>query len=224
MNLHTKTNALAVPLQNRGDEIFYPESDGNPIAETDTHRELIQEIIQCLKRFFSNRKNVYVTGNIMFYYVEGAPNEVVSPDAMVCFGVPKGERTSYKSWEENDVAPSVIFEIASRGTWHNDRVEKRLLYEQLGVREYFIFNPLYPKSLPAFLAFRLEDGELETVKIENGTVRSEVLGLDIVDTGKTLRLLNTATNEFLKTTEELAAENAALKAEIERLKSLLENR
>lgn len=77
----------------------------------------------------------------MFYYEEGEPKEVISPDVMVCFGVPKRQRTSYKTWEESDVAPSVVIEISSRGTWRKDRVEERALYAMLGVKEYFIFNP-----------------------------------------------------------------------------------
>jgi Uma2 family endonuclease len=179
-----------------------------------------------------------VTGNIMFYYVEGSPEEVVAPDIMVCFGVNKGDRTSYKTWEENDVIPLVVIELASRSTWHKDRTEKRELYEMLGVKEYYIFNPLYPKNLPAFLAFNLEAGELKRVNFENGRIYSELLGLELVDTGETLRLFDLDKNEFLKNQEELDrevkllsnevkekdAENEDLKAEIERLKALLQNK
>ena len=194
------------------------------MAESDLHSNLLINLKKALEIFFADREDVYVTGNIMFYYVEGSPEEVVSPDVMVCFGVPKGERTNYKTWEESDVVPSAVIEISSRGTWSKDRVEKRLLYEMLGVEKYFIFSPLYPKNSPSFLAFRLAGGEFESVKIENERVKSEVLGLELVVVGKTLRLFNPETNQFLKTTEELAAENERLKAEIERLKTLLEEK
>ncbi|MEP6923519.1 MAG: Uma2 family endonuclease [Pyrinomonadaceae bacterium] len=204
-------------------EIFYPESDGEPMAETDFHINLITYLRTALENFFANRADVYVTGNIMFYYLEGAPNEVVSPDVMVCFGAPKGNRRTYKVWEENEVVPSVIFEIASRKTWVKDRNEKRELYELLGVQEYYIFNPEYPKRIPAFLAHKLKNGKLESVTVENGFVHSEILGLDVIDTGETLRLLDPKTNQFLPTVEELASENAALKAELEKLKKLLRN-
>ena len=205
-------------------EIYYPESDGEPIAETDFHRILINELITLLERFLENRQDVYVTGNIMFYYLEGVPDEVISPDVMVCFGVPKGERRTYKIWEENEVVPSVIFEIASRKTWGKDRNEKRELYELLGVQEYYIFNPEYPKRIPALLAYELKNGKLETVPIEMGRVKSKILNLEIVDTGETLRLLNPETDRFLPTADELARENAELTAELENLKKLLGNR
>lgn len=191
------------------------------MAETDFHAHLLMDLRMALDIFFANREDVYVTGNIMFYYLEGDPTEVISPDVMVCFGIPKGDRTSYKTWEENDVVPSVVIELSSRGTWRKDFVEKKALYEMLGVREYYIFNPLEPKTAPAFTAYCLEDGAFSAVKIENNRVKSEVFGLELVVENKTLRLFNPATDQFLKTTEELAEENDFLKAEVERLKELL---
>jgi Uma2 family endonuclease len=228
MSFLTQTISSKRPFFFDGEEIHYPTSDGKPIAETDTHREQILALIKALEIFFAARADVYVSGNIMFYYVEGSPEESVAPDVMVCFGTAKGERTSYKTWEENEVVPSIVIEISSRGTWKKDRVEKKVLYAALGVKEYFIFNPLDLKSESSFVAFRLKNGEYDAAEITNGRVRSEVLGLDLVVSGKTLRLFNPQTNEFLKTTEELAAavdglteENTELKSEIERLKKLL---
>ncbi len=230
MDIQVKSNTLTIspPPKSRGSEIFYPDSNGEPLAETDFHAHLLMNLRMALDIFFANREDVYVTGNIMFYYLEGNPTEVISPDVMVCFGIPKGDRTSYKTWEEKDVVPSVVIEIASRGTWRKDRVEKKALYEMLGVKEYYIFNPLEPKIAPAFTAYRLEDGGFSTVKIENNRVKSEILELELVVENRTLRLFNPATNQFLKTTEELAeavdelsSENDFLKAENERLKELL---
>jgi hypothetical protein len=80
------------------------------MAETDRHRDSIIELIETLKRHFAGRDDVYVTGNIMFYYLEGIPEEVVSHDVMVVFGVNKERRRVYKLWEEK--TPSVIIEIA----------------------------------------------------------------------------------------------------------------
>lgn len=224
MNPQTDITTSSTRLPTRGSEIYYPESDGEPMAETDVHAHLLIDLRKALEIFFAERENVYVTGNIMFYYVEGEPKEVISPDVMVCFGIPKGERTSYKTWEENDVVPSVVIELSSRGTWRKDRVEKKTLYATLGVKEYYIFNPLESNPASAFVAFRLTNGDYETVKISDDRVRSEILNLDLVVSGKTLRLFDAQRNEFLKTPEELAEENSELKSEIERLKKLLENK
>ena len=221
MNLQVKENLNAIPPQTGGEEIFYPESDGEPMAETDIHRKLILYLTICLEIFYADREDVYVSGNIMFYYVEGNPKEVISPDVMVCFGIPKGERTSYKTWVENDVVPSVVIELSSRGTWSKDLDEKYFLYERLGVKEYYIFNPLYPKNSPVFLAFRLENSEFHRISTGDDRVKSDVLGLELVVLNNTLRLFDPNTGEFLKTTEELAGENKTLKAELERLQKLL---
>ncbi len=230
MNLHVNAKSSTIRLPKRGGEMFYPETDGEPMAETDVHANLLIDLRKALEFFFAEREDVYVTGNIMFYYVEGEPTEVISPDVMVCFGIPKGDRTSYKTWEENDVVPSVVIELSSRGTWRKDRVEKKALYAALGVKEYYIFNPLELNSDSSFVAFRLTNGDYETLEIFNNRVRSEALSLELVAFGKTLRLFDARKNEFLKTPEELSEtvnqlgdENTELKAEIERLKKLLEN-
>ena len=238
MNLQPNTKSPATRPPSRRSEIFYPESDGEPMAETDFHAKLLTNLRTALEMFFAEREDVYVSGNIMFYYVEGEPKEVISPDVMVCFDIPKGDRTSYKTWEENDVVPSVIIEISSRGTWRKDRVEKRALYAMLGVKEYFIFNPLDLKSDFSFVALHLKNGEYEALEIRGGRVQSEVLDLELVVKDKTLRLFDPASGKFLKTAEELAEtvgeltetvgelaeENSELKTEIERLTKLLENK
>jgi Uma2 family endonuclease len=231
MNILTKTE-IPKRFQGFDGEIYYPESDGEPMAETDIHANLLIYLRTSLEIFFAEREDVYVSGNIMFYYVEGDPTEVISPDVLVCFGIPKGMRTSYKTWEENDVFPSVIIEIASKGTWKKDRIEKRELYEMFGVKEYYIYNPMFPKNSPEFTAYHLnKTGMLERIPVENNRVKSKILGLDLVNTGKTLRLFNPETDEYLKSTEELseayneiADENHRLKAELERLKLLLEEK
>lgn len=213
-NLRTNTQLKQTPFGFADDdEVFYPETDGEPMAETDKHRDLILDLIETLKRYFSDKKDVYVTGNIMFYYLEGVPEEVVSPDVMVVFGIEKKQRRIYKLWEEEQ-PPSVIIEIASRSTFKKDRTEKRELYEGLGVKEYFIFNPEYPKTLPSLYGYRLEAKEYQALKIENGRVFSEILNLELVDTKNTLRFFDVAENEFLLTSNELIE---SLKAEIARL-------
>ena len=60
--------------------IFYPESDGEPMAETDVHRDLMTDWIQMLKHHYRNETDVYVSGNLFMYYVEGEPRKCVSRD------------------------------------------------------------------------------------------------------------------------------------------------
>ena len=122
---------LSPPLQRNE----YPESDGKPLGETDVHRREIAQIIEMLMLFFQSVADVYISGNLMFYYEEGNPGAVVSPDVFVVKGVPQGLRRTYKLWEEK-YPPVAVFEITSRSTRLEDKGNKRALYAMLGVREY----------------------------------------------------------------------------------------
>lgn len=193
MNLH-KQAALS-------DEIEYPSSDGEPMAETDIHRDLMIELISSLEKFFQTDSQVYVSGNLFLYYEKGRPDRVVAPDVFVVRGVPKGQRRIYKLWQEGQ-APEVVFEISSRKTWGDDLHRKFQLYARLGVKEYFIFDPEYDYLPEPLLAFRLEDDLYEKVEVRDGRVLSQALGLEVVNTGQTLRLFDPASGQFLPTRQE----------------------
>ena len=47
----------------------------------------------------------------------------------------------YKLWEEPK-APDFVLEVASPSTWREDEGPKRVVYERLGVREYFQHDPM----------------------------------------------------------------------------------
>ena len=127
MSVKTNLQTAKRPSGFTESEIYYPETDGEPVAETDKHRNLLFELVEGLKRFYAENGEVYVTGNLLFYFVEGVPEECVAPDVMVCFGVPKGDRRIYKLWEEKAV-PSVVIELASHSTFTNRSVWKNILF------------------------------------------------------------------------------------------------
>ena len=182
--------------------VDYPESDGNPLGETDKHRKLMNDLIEMLGVYFAEDPEVYVSGNLMCYYVEGDPTKSVSPDVFVVRGAPKHERRIYKFWEE--AAPNVVIEVSSRKTKNEDLQWKRQLYAWLGVEEYFIFDPEY-KLQPPLRAFLLRGKELVEEKVLNNRVLSNELGLELVNDEKTLRLWNPQTSEFLRNLAEEVA-------------------
>ncbi len=188
------------------------------MAETDVHREQMNYLIETLKVHFQSRTDVYVSGNIMFYYEEGNPRKVFSPDVLVCFGVSGEDRRTYKLWEEKQF-PQVVFEISSRGTWGDDLNRKWFLFQQFGVKEYYIFDPEYDYLPEPLIAYRLKRGELKQVPIKNSRIFSEEIGLEIVDTGKGLRLYNPETKQFMRTLSESENEIARLREELQKLKS-----
>src|SRR3990172_6430588 len=111
--------------------IYYPDSDGSLIAESDWHRDELFDLIYRLKVRYAESPDTYVSGHMFVYYEEGEPSSVFAPDVMVVFGVPTTQRRVYKLWEEGH-APSVVFEVSSRSTWLEDRGNKRALCERLG--------------------------------------------------------------------------------------------
>ncbi|MGH9838096.1 MAG: Uma2 family endonuclease [Blastocatellia bacterium] len=210
------------PIEDFVEEIDYPESDGEPMAETDPHIQQIIDLRSSLRDFFRNTKQVYVGSNLLLYYVEGDPGKCVAPDVFVVRGVGKQSRRTYKLWEEKR-APNVVIEVSSRKTKKEDLGWKKQLYAWLDVKEYFIFDPEY-KLKPPFRAFRLRGRDYVEEAVTGGRARSDELKLELVNTGKDLRLFDPKTGRFLLTPEENAdarreaegrADNA--EAEIQRL-------
>lgn len=193
--------------------VYYPESDGNPMAETDAHRQLMVDLIEALRTYFAGEADVYVSGNLLLYYEEGNNQKNVAPDVFVVRGVGKHQRRIYKLWEERR-APNVVIEVSSKGTKKEDLVEKKELYARLGVNEYFIFDP-ERRLKPAFRAFRLSGDQYIDLAVAGGRARSDELGLELVDAGRTLRLLNPQTGLYLLTPEEEAEalQKTAIRAE-----------
>jgi len=183
-------------------EVEYPESDGQPMAETDTHLEqMVDALLHPLKERYRNDADVYVSGNLFVYYEEGNPKAVVAPDVFVVFGVPKKLRRIYKVWEEGR-PPDIVLELTSRKTYREDLSDKRILYEELGIREYFLFDPLRDYLRPPLQGFRLHDGcyrPLLPDDLPDGEwqIDSEVLGLTLQTAGSFLRLYDPQTERYL---------------------------
>ncbi len=122
--------------------IIYPESDGKPLADNTLQFRYITTIQGGIDALFADNPNVFVAGDLFWYAVEGEPDAKQAPDVMVVFGRPKGDRRSYKQWEEENIPPQVVFEIASISNTRKELEGKKLeFYERYGVEEYYIFDP-----------------------------------------------------------------------------------
>lgn len=167
--------------------IVYPESDGEPMAETDEHRRLMMDFILMLEDIYKHNPDVYVSGNILMYYVEGNPKKCLSPDVFVTFGVEKKLRRTYLIWEEANT-PDFVLEVASPKTVSNDMGEKKELYASvLSVKEYYIYDPL-GQVVPSFIGYRLVDGIYQEIPVVNDRLSSETLGLELGEHEGLLRL------------------------------------
>jgi Uma2 family endonuclease len=162
--------------QTRLQDIEYPESDGRPMGESDLHRDWMIRIIELLKRRYRGQR-VYVSGDLLVYYEEGNPKKFIVPDALVVKDSDPGRRRIYKLWEEGK-PPDAVFETTSRSTKKNDQVIKPQLYRQMGVREYFLFDPTSDYLKPALQGYRLEaEGYTQLEPDSSGALESRELGL-----------------------------------------------
>ncbi|MGF1496241.1 MAG: Uma2 family endonuclease [Elainellaceae cyanobacterium] len=122
-------------------QIIYPDSDGQPTAENTKQFRWIVTIKENLELLFAPRSDVFVAGDLFWYPVQGNNAIRQAPDVMVVFGRPKGDRGSYRQWEEGDVPPQVVFEILSPSNRLAEMIRKFKFYERYGVQEYYVYDP-----------------------------------------------------------------------------------
>lgn len=122
-------------------DVFYPDSDGQPMSDNTKQFRWIVLVQQNLESLFAADPTVFVAGDLLWYPVEGDNKTRQAPDAMVVFGRPKGDRGSYQQWKEANIAPQVVFEIRSPGNSQTEMDKKLLFYERYGVEEYYLYDP-----------------------------------------------------------------------------------
>jgi hypothetical protein len=199
--------------------IFYPSEDGEPLAETYDHLYAILTTLEVLKQFLTGIQATVLSDQFL-YYIEGRPTARVAPDVMVIFDVAPGGRDNYKIWEEGQV-PAVVFEMTSKGTEDHDKTFKKTLYEQLGVQEYWLFDPKGEWVEGKLQGYRLRgetyelitDGKSVPLQLRIA-VEGKLLGFYREDTGEKLLLpdeLLTALREEMR--RRAAAEDRAEQAE-----------
>jgi Uma2 family endonuclease len=191
--------------------IYYPDTDGEPMAESDFQADPLTYLRSALSDYFQDQPQVYVSGNLLIYYEEGHPERSVAPDVFVVLDVPKQKRDSYKVWEEGK-APDVVIEITSRSTQKKDEEVKPTLYRQLGIQEYFQYDPKGEYLKPALKGRRLISHRryqpMTPIYGLDGSLRftSRVLGgLELRLERGNLRLFDPQTGNYLFTYSEAVA-------------------
>lgn len=204
----------AIPLQH--DDVYYPTSDGKPMAETALHQKEMVYLIQALGDWFEGEPDVYVGGNMLFYHVQGDPRSVFSPGVFVTRGISKEPpRECYKLWEEGR-PPCLIIEVTSRTTSREDLKGKRALYERLGVEEYFLHDPRDEYLRPSLQGYRLAGSRYQEIAPEaDGSLTSRTTGLRLRREGEHLRLIDPTTGRPLPSFEEYRESSLARARELQ---------
>ena len=191
-------------------EIIYPSSDGEPLAETQQHVLAILMTLALLRLYLQDQQAV-VFADQFLYYIEGNPKARVAPDVMVVFDIEKRLYANYKIWEGKQT-PAIIFEVTSAGTKEIDWNFKKTLYEQLGVTEYWLFDPYGEWVADKLQGFRLNEDDVYKPIRDNC---SQVLQLQLQAEEYLISFYRLDNGEKLLTPEELysAAQEANQRAE-----------
>jgi Uma2 family endonuclease len=196
--------------------IEYPDSDGEPMAENDAQLTAMMDTISSLRQWYSDREDVYAGGDMLIYYKINDNETRVAPDVFVVFGVEsRHKRNSWIVWREGK-APDIVMELASGSTWRRDMREKRDIYAEMGVIEYWRFDPTSNYFFPPLAGERLGDGEYTTIELttnRDGLVwgHSSVLGLDVwAFPDGNMRFYDPVSEQWLRTfSEEAEARRSA---------------
>jgi Uma2 family endonuclease len=203
--------------------VEYPESDGQPMAETDEHADELRAAVETLRDWFAAADpRVYVAGNNFIYFVEGDRKACVSPDCYVVKDVPNHRRRTFRVWEEGRT-PCFTLEVTSDSTRREDMGKKMGLYrDDLQVREYFLFDltrDWIPGGLRGYR--RVGDEYVPIAPRPDGRFVSEELGLELGIDGRTLRFYEPGSVSPVRRPREVAdqerarAEHAKVHAERE---------
>jgi len=182
------------------DDVYYPDGDGQPMAETPVHRQNLTDLIAMLMAHFLLDPLVYVSGNMFLYYERNNRYRCVAPDVFLARGVDKHKyRGVYKTWEEGR-GPDLVIELTSPSTKGEDLEDKFGLYrDTLQVSEYYLFDPLDEYLTPPLQGFRLVGDEYVPIAPVAGRLPSKVVGLHFEREGQRLRLYNPDTRLWLPT-------------------------
>ena len=207
----------------RADAVFYPSSDGKPMAENMWQSRAILNAVGDLE---ATHPTALVAADILMYPDEGNNRNPIAPDVLVGLGLGTRNRSSYFVWKEGK-PPDWVLEVASPSTQADDLGVKRCRYAEIGVPEYWMFDPkggVYPPGTPRLQGLKLADGKYIPLpwQLADGgrTIRSEVLGLDVRVDGELLRFRDAAGRD-IPHRNEIEAAAARAQARVAELEAAL---
>ena len=189
------------------DHVHYPIEDDEPLAESEHQLIPLTYAYAALTAWFESDPTTWVGADMFLYYEEGIPQSVVAPDVFVVTETHKTHRRNiFQTWVEGRV-PELVLEVMSRTSVRRDLETKYGLYERLGVREYWLYDPTDEGFLePRLQGNLLVGGEYSSIEVTSESGRlvgvSEVLGLELHAEAEWFRLFDPVSGEYLPDSQE----------------------
>ena len=209
------------------DEVYYPIDDDEPLAESERQLFPLTYAHAALNSWYADDPTIWVGADMFLYYEEGVPSSVAAPDVFVVTQTHKSHlRNIFQTWVEGRV-PELVLEVTSRTSMHRDIVTKYELYKNLGVQEYWLYDPTEEGVLePRLRGYVLVEGEYRPIDVGEADGKyvgvSEVLGLEIHVNAEWFRFFNPVSEEYLPNLEERKLAQGAAEARIAELEAELQ--
>ncbi|MXZ29240.1 MAG: Uma2 family endonuclease [Acidimicrobiia bacterium] len=187
------------------------------MAESWLHTEVRIATYAALRGHFAGRPGCFVGSDFNVYYRPRPDSAFVVPDIFVSFGANPDaiERAaSYRVWDSG--APRFVLEITSKRTHRRNREVKPAIYLEMGVEEYWRFDPTGEFDTPALQGHRRTSSAWAPIEVtpDGGRTlgRSRALGLDLHAEASRLRLRDPRTGLWLPDHNDARVERDAAEA------------
>ena len=208
-------------------DIFYEEPE--PVEDGMQQEPPIDRIGHLLRQRYADQPDVFISGGVFVSYDVTNGNRRVKPDLFIAFDVDNAgiryNLPNFWIWEIGK-APDFVMEVASPSTAANDLGWKRDLYQQLGIQEYWRFDPtggeLYGQPIAGerLVEGRYSEYELGYGDDDSVQAHSELLEVVFHWNGQEFDALDPATGTTIDKlaaaeTRAIVAETRAIVAETE---------
>ncbi len=215
----TTTTAPPYPYPEDGvidyDRLDFDPFELEPLPESMEQNPIIVEMVYTLVARFASfewRGEVFIDHNSDICYDRRNLNVRIRPDVFLAFDVPEGldihARSLYLPWEAGK-PPDWVLEVGSKSTGEVDTGRKRRIYAEIGVPEYWRFDPSGGDHHGAALAGdRLVNGAYEPIALTSepdGILKgySEVLELYFCWDDGNPRFYDPVSGEYLENMREI---------------------
>ena len=183
-------------------EVEYPYEDDIAMACSPQQEAVTMDTHLALECYSESRPRAYLGMDMLVYYQRYDITKRVTPDIFVAFDARRPIGRNYRIWDAGK-PPDVVWEFAPESAMKGDPKEKKELYRQLGVPEYWSYDSQGVLDGSRLQGFQLVKGRYRRLPAERRgdgllVVKSPRLGLEQHFDGQRLRFWNPGAKEYLR--------------------------